>query len=196
MISRIQNESKLRNCIRYEIEEIQLDNGSKINVDVDERLTHRDYVGVKVDDYYKGLHIAKPPKSVDFVVVVKNSRGSYTMYIIEFKDVDSPAGLKIRDIQDKFTTTIYDFLSDKFKDIFLNERYKYADIGLYLVSDAYGLTGKAESYEKYKQIQEKIDKKDTLKVDKRLAEKTYKFRNRFLTIQYEIPPNPVIHKTT
>lgn len=41
-----------------------------------------------------------------------------------------------------------------------------------------------------------IDKKDSLKVDNNLGRKIYKFRNRFLTIQYEIPPNPVIHKTT
>ena len=42
----------------------------------------------------------------------------------------------------------------------------------------------------------KIDKKDSLKVDNNLGRKIYKFRNRFLTIQYEIPPNPIIHKTT
>lgn len=196
MISRIQNEPKLKSCIRYEIEEIQPDDGHKINVEVDKRLTHKDYVGIKVDDYYNGLHINKPPKAVDFVVVVKNSRCSFTMYIIEFKDVDSPAGLNIRDIQEKFTITIYDFLSDKFKDIFLDDRYKYRDIQLYLVSDAYGLAGKVESYEKYREIQEKLDKKDSLKVDKGLAEKVYRFRNKFLRIKYEIPPNPIIHKTT
>lgn len=111
MISKIQNEHRLKDCIRYEIEEIQPDDGHKINVEVDKRLTHKDYVGIKVDDYYNGLHINKTPKSVDFVVVVKNSRASFTMYIIEFKDVSSQEGLKIRDIQDKFTTTINDFLS-------------------------------------------------------------------------------------
>ena len=196
MISRIQNECRLKDCIRYEIEEIQPDDGHKINVEVDKKLTHRDYVGIKVDDYYNGLHIGKTPKSVDFVVVVKNSRASFTMYIIEFKDVSSQEGLKIRDIQDKFTTTINDFLSERFKDIFLDDKYNYKDIQLYLVSDAYGLAGKAESYEKYREIQEKLDKKDSLKVDKRLGEKVYKFRNRLLRIKYEIPPNPIIHKTT
>ena len=118
------------------------------------------------------------------------------MYIIEFKDVSSQEGLKIRDIQDKFTTTINDFLSERFKDIFLDDRYNYKDIQLYLVSDAYGLVGKAESYEKYREIQEKLDKKDSLKVDKGFEEKVYKFRNRLLRIKYEIPPNPIIHKTT
>ena len=68
MISKIQNERRLKDCIRYEIEEIQPDDGHKINVEVDKRLTHKDYVGIKVDDYYNGLHINKPPKSVDFVV--------------------------------------------------------------------------------------------------------------------------------
>ncbi len=38
MISRIQNECRLKDCIRYEIEEIQPDDGHKINVEVDKNL--------------------------------------------------------------------------------------------------------------------------------------------------------------
>lgn len=44
MISRIQNEPKLKSCIRYEIE----DEGMEVGVD--EKLTHSEYAGVKVDD--------------------------------------------------------------------------------------------------------------------------------------------------
>ena len=190
MISRIQNERRLKDWIRYEIE----DEG--IGVEVVERLTKAEYIGIKVDDYYNGLHDAAPPKATDYVVVVDNSCDSYNLYIIEMKNVASPKFLKTRDIQDKFTTTINDFLSERFKDIFLDDRYKYKDIQLYLVSDAYGLAGKAESYEKYKEFQEKLDKKDSLKVDRKLGEKLYKFRNRPLRIKYEFPPNPIIHKTT
>ena len=47
MISKIQNERSLKDCIRYEIEEIQPDDGHKINVEVDKRLTHKDYVELK-----------------------------------------------------------------------------------------------------------------------------------------------------
>lgn len=64
MISRIQNEPKLKSCIRYEIE----DEG--IEVGVDEKLTHSEYAGVKVDDYYNELHDATPPKATDYVVAV------------------------------------------------------------------------------------------------------------------------------
>ena len=190
MISKIQNERRLKDCIRYEIE----DEG--ISVGVDEKLEKTEYIGIKVDDYYNGLHDLTPPKSTDFVVVVDNSCDWYNLYVLEMKNVDSPKFLKIRDIQEKFATTINDFLSEKFKDIFLDDRYKYRDIQLYLVSDAYGLAEKAESYEKYREIQEKLDKKDSLKVDKGLAEKVYRFRNKFLKIKYEFPPNPIIHKTT
>ena len=73
---------------------------------------------------------------------------------------------KYKDIFDSKILHIY-FLSERFKDIFLDDRYNYKDIQLYLVSDAYGLAGKAESYEKYREIQEKLDKKDSLKVDRK-----------------------------
>ena len=190
MISRIQNEPKLKSCIRYEIE----DEG--IEVGVDEKLTHSEYAGVKVDDYYNGLHDATPPKATDYVVAVDNSCDSYNLYILEMKNVKEPKFLDIRAIQDKFSTTINDFLSIRFKDIFLSDKYKYKDICLYLVSDAYGAGGSFHSHEEYRKYLEKIDKKDSLKVDNNLGRKIYKFRNRFMTIQYEIPPNPVIHKTT
>ena len=190
MISRIQNEPKLKSCIRYEIE----DEG--IEVGVDEKLTHSEYAGVKVDDYYNGLHDAMPPKAADYVVAVDNSCDSYNLYILEMKNVKESKFLDIRAIQDKFSTTINDFLSIRFKDIFLSDKYKYKDICLYLVSDAYGVGGSFHSHEEYRKYLEKIDKKDSLKVDNNLGRKIYKFRNRFLTIQSERPPNPVIHKTT
>ena len=180
MISRIQNEPKLKSCIRYEIE----DEG--IEVGVDEKLTHSEYAGVKVDDYYNGLHDATPPKATDYVVAVDNSCDSYNLYILEMKNVKEPKFLDIRAIQDKFSTTINDFLSIRFKDIFLSDKYKYKDICLYLVSDAYGAGGSFHSHEEYRKYLEKIDKKDSLKVDNNLGRKIYKFRNRFLTIQYNL----------
>lgn len=122
MISRIQNEPKLKSCIRYEIE----DEG--IEVGVDEKLTYSEYAGVKVGDYYNGLHDATPPKAADYVVAVDNSCDSYNLYILEMKNVKEPKFLDIRAIQDKFSTTINDFLSIRFKDIFLSDKYKYKDI--------------------------------------------------------------------
>ena len=189
MISKIQNERRLKDCIRYEIE----DEG--IGVGVDEKLTHDDYIGIKVDDYYNGLHIATPPKSTDYVVVVDNSCDSYNLYILEMKNVGDSKGLDIRAIQEKFSTTIENFLSDRFKDIFMNDRYGYKDINLYLVSDAYDEKSKYKTHEEHRKQLKKAGR-DSLKVDIGLASKTYKFRGKKLMIKYEIPPNPIIHKTT
>ena len=116
------------------------------------------------------------------------------MYLLELKNVKSPQFLNIRDIQEKFDVTIRDFLSDRFADIFMNDRYKYKHIFLYLVSDAYRISGRYSTYEEYKKVQEKINKRDSLKVDLNLGSKLYRFRGKILTISYDIPPNPIIRK--
>lgn len=77
------------------------------------------------------------------------------------------------------------------------DKYKYKDVKLYLVSDAYGLAGKYGTYEEYKKIQEKkqkIQNRDSLRVDFNLGSKLYKFRGKILKIDYDIPPNPIIKK--
>ncbi len=188
MISKIKNNPKLEDYLRDRIE----DEG--IEVSVDEKMQANEYVGIKVDDYYNGLHESVVPKATDFVVVVDNSCDSYSMYIIEMKNVNSPKHLVIKDIHEKFFTTIYDFLSERFKDIFLDDRYKYKVIKLYLISDAYGVGGKYQTHAEYIHVLEKVNKRDSLKVDRSLGSKVYKFRNKYLQIEYDIPPNPVIKK--
>lgn len=41
-------------------------------------------------------------------------------------------------------------------------------------------------------FRDKVNKKDTLKVDMSLSEKLYRFRGKILKIEYDIPPNPII----
>lgn len=76
----------------------------------------------------------------------------------------------------------------------MNDRYKYKYIFLYLVSDAYRISGRYSTYEEYKNVQEKINKRDSLKVDLNLGSKLYRFRGKILGISYDIPPNPIIRK--
>lgn len=114
MIAKIRNNPCLRIYLRDRIE----DEG--IEVGIDGNLSQNEYVGVKVDDYYNGLHQPTVPKSVDYVVVVDNSCDSYNLYILEMKNVNSPQKLVIKDIHEKFANTIADFLSEEFKEILLN----------------------------------------------------------------------------
>lgn len=151
-----------------------------------------DFAAIKVDDYYAGLKMATPPKAVDFVVVVDCQCDSFSVYILELKNVNGPDKLNIEDIQEKFSNTINLFLSDTFSYIFLNDRFKYKGIKLYLVSDAYGQVGNFANHSEYLKFRDKINKKDTLKVDISLSEKLYRFRGKILRIEYDIPPNPIV----
>ena len=186
MIKMIKEEPRLKDYLKENIED------SGISVDIDPCLNNDDYAAIKVDDYYAGLKLPTPPKSVDYVVVVDCDCNWFTMYILELKDVNGPGGLNIRDIQEKFDNTIKIFLSDTFSNIFLNDCFKYKDIKLYLVSDAYGERPDFSCHDEYLRFRERINKKDSLKVDVALTSKIYRFRGKILQIKYDIPPNPII----
>ena len=186
MIQRIKDCVQLRNYLRSTIEDAGL------TVEIDQSLEDSEYAAIKVDDYYKDLHYKTPPKSVDFLVSVDCACDKYALYILELKNVSSPHFLNIHEIQDKFTTTVEDFIKNRFKDIFLDEHYRYKSIKLYLVSDAYHICRKASSYEEYKSLQNRIGKLDSLKIDNQLSQRLYSIGHRICHIEYDIPPNPII----
>ncbi len=188
---------KIKNCkelIPY-LKNIIEDEG--IEVGIDDSLTPEKLVIIKTDDYYNGLHLSFPPKSIDFVVAVDCACDWYVLYLLELKNVNSPKKLSVKDIHEKFENTICDFLSQRFGEIFMASQYKYKDIKLYLVSDAYGLKGKYSTYEEYKKIQNKrqrIQGRDSLRVDFNLGSKLFKFRGKIIRISYDIPPNPIVRR--
>lgn len=188
---------KIKGCkdlIPYLKNEIE-DEG--IKVEIDSKLNVNQLAILKVDDYYRGLHLKSTPKAIDFLVVVDCTCDWFMLYLLELKNVKRPQFLNIREIHEKFKNTIEDFMSDRYGTIFLDDKFKYREIKLYLVSDAYGLRNNYKSYDQYKRIQErkqKIQKKDSLKVDYNLGLKLFKFRGKRVRIQYDIPPNPIIRK--
>ncbi|MDE7313274.1 MAG: hypothetical protein K2N87_16910 [Eubacterium sp.] len=188
MIHQIKTNQKLVPYLCNEIEDYG------IHVEVDENLTEEKYAVIKVDDFYNGLHLSAVPKSIDFLAAVDCECDAYLLYLLELKNVKNPKFLIIKDIHEKFQNTIDDFLTDRFGEIFLNDRYRYKDIKLYLISDAYSLQGKYKNFEQYKAVRDKIDKRDSLKIDCSLGGKIYKFKNKVVRIQYEFPPNPVIRR--
>ena len=165
-------------------------------VEISEELTEEDYVAIKVDDFYARTMPYQEPKSVDFVVVVDCQCESFFMYILEMKNVKSPKYLDFSSIQEKFDNTIRDFLSGVFSDIFLNDRFKYKGIKLYLVSDAYNQAGRFSTHSEYVRFRERINHRDTLGVDFALTRKPFRFRGSICHIEYEIPPNPIIKRWT
>lgn len=190
MISTIRCDKRISPFIREKIE----DNG--IMVEISEDLTKEDYAAIKVDEYYAKTLPRQEPKSVDFVVVVDCQCESYFMYILELKNVKGPEKLVFSDIYEKFSNTISLFLSEAFSDIFLNDKYKYKGVKLYLISDAYKEKGQFRTHEEFKKFREHINNRDTLKVDLNLSSRIFRFRGKAYTIEYEIPPNPIIHRWT
>ncbi len=188
MIQQIRSCKPLRPYLREMIE----DEG--IQVGISGQIDRTKLAIIKVDDYYAGLHLAITPKAIDYLVVVDHECDVFVLYLLELKNVSSPKFLDIKAIHEKFANTIYDLLSDRFAEIFMNDRYKYKDILLYLVSDAYGLRGRYKDFNEYRKLQEKINKRDPLKIEMSLGSKLFRFRGRILQISYDIPPNPIIQK--
>ncbi len=187
----VQQIKECKELIPY-LKDIIEDEGIKVGIS--EKIGCGSIAIIKVDEYYAGLHIATPPKAVDFLVTVDCECASFVMYLLEFKNVNSPKFLKMKDIHEKFENTIDDFLSARFGYIFLNDRYKYKNIFLYLVSDAYGLCGKYNNFNEYRDIMDKTSKRDTLKTEISLGTKLFRFRGKILRISFDIPPNPIIQK--
>lgn len=191
MIQQINQTDGLKKYITHEIEDAGL------AVAVDSKLNLDEYIGIKVDDYYMGLHLrGEKPKAVDFIVTVDCQCDAYCLYILELKNVKSPKGYTTKDIIEKFETAIDRFIKEDFKEIFLNDKYKYKEIKLYLVTSAYGKALGQKNYQSYIELLRKINQKDTLTNDWTLSNKLFKFQKRILRIEREIPPNPVIKRIT
>ncbi len=190
MVNMIKRDARLVPYLRTEIED------AGIRVEISSSLSKNDYAAIKVDDYYTGVAPMQEPKAVDYVVVVDCQCDTFFMYILELKNVKSPKFLNFSDIQEKFSNTISLFLSETFADIFLNDRFKYKGIKLYLVSDAYKEAGRFSTHEDYLKFREKINRRDTLGIDMNLTAKLFKFRGKLYHIEYDIPPNPIIQKWT
>ena len=191
MIQQINQTDGLKKYITHEIEDAGL------AVAVDSKLNLDEYIGIKVDDYYMGSHLrGETPKAVDFIVTVDCQCDAYCLYILELKNVKSPKGYTTKDIIEKFETAIDRFIKEDFKEIFLNDKYKYKEIKLYLVTSAYGKALGQKNYQSYIELLRKINQKDTLTNDWTLSNKLFKFQKRILRIEREIPPNPVIKRIT
>lgn len=188
MIKQIIEEKRLHPYTTHVLED------SGIEVMVAPNLAEEDFIGIKVDDYYMGLKLGKDtPKAVDFIVSVDCQCDWYSLYIMEFKDIKRPGNIRTKDIHAKFDTAIKRFIKDEFQDIFLNARFKYKDIKLYLVTSAYK-DADGLKYEEYINKMKKANRKDTLVYDQTLSSKPYIIRKKRYYIEREIPPNPVIQR--
>lgn len=188
MLQKLKNEKKL---VLYQYSIIE---DAGITVEVDSNLSTEQYIAIKVDDYYAGLHEAVIPASVDYIVVVDCECNWYRLYILELKNVRSTPSTK--SIINKFENTIEDFIKTRFNDIFLNDKYKYKDIRLYLVTSSYQKAKEMGQFDKYIALRKRIKAKDTLSNDSTLSQKIFQIKGKICRIERECPPNPIIKKLT
>ncbi|MCP4347036.1 MAG: hypothetical protein GY795_16100 [Desulfobacterales bacterium] len=159
-----------------------------VGVQISEQLNEEDFIVLKIDSFYNSLRLTKPPPSVDCLIIVKcNTVAYYDFYLAELKNINSPKHFDINNVVKKFETTIHDFLTLKFPDIFLNDEYCLNNLYLYFVSDVYRIKKANPDITK-----EEYDKKiKGLKIETFLSIKPFEFRGKKALIS-PLLPNPVV----
>ncbi|MEO1852728.1 hypothetical protein [Chromohalobacter sp.] len=140
---------------------------------------------LKPDDYYSTRVMARPPKSVDNVVVTHDG-DSYRVYVIELKSTKKVGRLSRAEIHEKFLTVVERFFSEDFPEIFMRD-FDLADLALWLVCDPFGMKGKGVS-------QEVFDRKvKSCGLDAYASMKPLSYKGKLRMIKPMLPP-PVIEK--
>ena len=159
-----------------------------VGVIIDSKMPESSYITIDVDKYY---HFILPnpntPAIVDLILVAQklSDKTIHNIYIIEMKNISSPRGFSVKNIYEKFSTAIEDFLKKRFNNIFLDEKNKINVFKLYFISDAYGLKKKGFSEEQIRSflLDTKIMRFQALPV--------FQFREHKAVIEYELP-NPLL----
>lgn len=143
---------------------------------------------LKIDDYYStknGMH--NPPPAIDCLILVKcETTECYNIYLVELKNIKKAQYFDINNIVSKFETTINDFLLNRFKDLFIDE--KYCNFKCYFVTDPHKCSGKMTQEEYLEHINSK-----GLKLDYFLSMDYLIFKNKISIIE-PILPTPMIQE--
>ncbi len=132
---------------------------------------------LKIDDHYHSREMHNPPKSIDCIVLVKCDDGSYTMYLIELRDISSPSGFTPKEIKEKFNTSVDKFLKNDFSTVFQGENFK--DIRAFFITGAYGYI----SQEKF----DESSKTRGLKTEIFQSQSPYEFDGKYFMIEPKVP---------
>ncbi len=97
-----------------------------------EDIPYNSYAIIKVDKYYNSLNIEKRPPSIDCLIVRECITKGYGLTLVELKKTATAGDIELKNIKEKFETTLYDFIQTKFKTAL---HVQYSDIKLYFVSN-------------------------------------------------------------
>lgn len=125
MIKRIKSHNNLADFV----EDTCCEN--EICVTFDEGISSSEYAIIKVDNYYNSLNLEATPPSIDCLIIRKCIKTGYGLTLVELKKIETGKGFEVENMQEKFKTTLFDFIKKRFKtplDI------NYSEIKLFFVS--------------------------------------------------------------
>jgi len=101
-------------------------------VTFDNEVSPNSYVILKVDKFYNSLNIEFRPASVDCLIIRECVTKGYGITLVELKKIENSKGFTIKNIKEKFETTLFDFIKTKFKNpLDIN----YSEVKLFFVSN-------------------------------------------------------------
>lgn len=138
MLKAITNNLKLMKFLRDKVEE------NDVSVVLDEsfylksgKLKKNQLVNLSIDEFYNSLSLSRTPSSVDNLLVINRGNKEVSIYVIELKRTKRRSRIFSIDIEKKFKTTIEDFMSKRFKDVFHREDTKIADVNAWCVCNRF-----------------------------------------------------------
>lgn len=145
---------------------------NEVCVTFDKGIKSDSYVILKVDNFYNSLNIATRPASIDCLVIRRCEKSGYGITLIELKKTEKSKTISIENIKEKFETTLYDFIKNRFKNpLDIN----YLEVKLFFVCN------------------KEIYRRDLGLKMEALINVRFKFNNMSLMINLKMP-NPVIKK--
>jgi len=143
-------------------------------VDFEETIDRNTTLVLKVDDFYNDFNIADRPASVDCLIIQFCSENNYKLFLIELKNVERAQKIDRKNLREKFETTLYDFMSNRFRSYFYREVF---DLKIELILCA----GKLQNDNSFK----------SYKLDFLLGLKPFRFDGKLIGIN-GLPPTPII----
>nr|VFK40471.1 MAG: hypothetical protein BECKTC1821E_GA0114239_100762 [Candidatus Kentron sp. TC] len=153
----------------------------------DDGLLRHDLINIlKVDKYYSSSKMHNPPASIDCLIIIKTGDREFGLTLVELKGVSDARGLIPRKIKPKFDTTVCEFLSGRFTDIFERSDFTISYFHLWLVTDPYKWLSMSEG-----EYRKKV--KGTVLEMYLLGGRSlqYQFRGRVATIKHMLPGQQV-----
>ncbi|AGA72662.1 hypothetical protein CXG50_06365 [Pseudomonas plecoglossicida] len=142
---------------------------------------------LKPDQYYNTIDFATPPKSVDGIVLVKDS-DKYHLYIAELKSAKKIQSVKQNDVNEKFTTIFKNFFEEDFKHIFVDQDYQLKSLSLWLICDPVNIRSGRNDPAVYERKLKALKSMKGVLADYSLALKTFSFKGFTTPIKLMISP--------